>query len=50
MLLAEIRDELDVIPEVHEASRTWLSVPSEGEPDELDVWIAAQAEPFFIRP
>ncbi len=96
-LLAEIRGELDVIPEVHEASRTWLSVPGEGEglvisvalndpdseavqlqvlgaiqravsavsqqgfpidvafpgegePDELDDWIAAQAEPFFIRP
>jgi hypothetical protein len=97
VLLAEIRGELDVIPEVNEASRTWLSVPGEGEglvisvalndpdseavqlqvlgaiqravsavpqqgfpidvafpgegePDELDDWIAAQAEPFFIRP
>jgi hypothetical protein len=27
-----------------------VAFPGEGEPDELDDWIAAQAEPFYIRP
>ncbi len=26
-----------------------VTFPGEGEPDELDEWIAAQAEPFYIR-
>jgi hypothetical protein len=26
-----------------------VTFPGEGEPDELDRWIAAQAEPFYIR-
>jgi SseB protein N-terminal domain/SseB protein C-terminal domain len=96
-LLTEMRAMLGSIPDVREASRTWLSVPGqgeglvisvtlhdpasekvqldvitaieravdavpgpgfpidvtfpgEGEPDEVDEWIAAHAEPFYIRP
>jgi hypothetical protein len=95
-LLTEIRSALDAIPDVRQASRTWLSVPGEGEglvisvslhdpgseavhedvlgaieqavhaipeqgfpidvtfpgehePDQVDRWIAAHAEPFYIR-
>jgi hypothetical protein len=95
-LLTEIRSALDAIPDVRQASRTWLSVPGEGEglvisvslhnpgseavhedvlgaieqavhaipeqgfpidvtfpgehePDQVDQWIAAHAEPFYIR-
>jgi hypothetical protein len=95
-LLTEIRSALDAIPDVRQASRTWLSVPGEGEglvisvslqnpdseavhedvlgaieqavhaipeqgfpidvtfpgehaPDQVEVWIEAHAEPFYIR-
>jgi hypothetical protein len=27
-----------------------VTFPGEGEPDQLDEWISAQAEPFYIRP
>jgi hypothetical protein len=26
-----------------------VTFPGEGEPDQLDEWISAQAEPFYIR-
>ena len=26
-----------------------VTFPGEGEPDQVDEWIAAQAEPFYIR-
>ncbi|MFY9933579.1 MAG: enhanced serine sensitivity protein SseB C-terminal domain-containing protein [Streptosporangiaceae bacterium] len=95
-LLTEIRSALDAIPEVRQASRTWLSVAGEGEglvisvtlhdpgseaahedvlgaieqavhaipeqgfpidvtfpgehePDQVEGWIEAHAEPFYIR-
>jgi hypothetical protein len=38
-----------MVPAVRQASRAWLSVPGEGEPDQVDAWIAAHAEPFYIR-
>ena len=95
-LLSEIRSALDAIPDVRQASRTWLSVAGEGEglvisvtlgdpdspvthenvldaieravhavpeqgfpidvtfpgehePDQVEKWIEAHAEPFYIR-
>jgi hypothetical protein len=48
-LLSEVRSALSTVPAVRQASRAWLSVPGEGEPDQVDAWIAAHAEPFYIR-
>jgi hypothetical protein len=48
-LLSEVRSALSMVPAVRQASRAWLSVPGEGEPDQVDAWIAAHAEPFYIR-
>jgi hypothetical protein len=54
-LLSEVRTALSAIPGARQASRAWLSVPDrrhvpgENAPDQVDAWISAYAEPFYIR-